>query len=98
MARAALTLVVFGAYDGYPFLTLQFNSVVDRNLPGSLSYFGIVRIFCFQANYIFLLSVEEEILKALTAGAKLCDVYEAGVEFVKKEKPKLVDNLTKSFG
>lgn len=51
-----------------------------------------------QNNYNFLLNVEEEILKALVAGTKLCDVYESVVSFVKKEKPDLVDKLTKSFG
>ncbi|KAG8222217.1 hypothetical protein J437_LFUL001415 [Ladona fulva] len=51
-----------------------------------------------QENYNFLLSVEEEILKVLVAGAKLCDVYDAGVALVKKEKPHLLANLTKNFG
>lgn len=51
-----------------------------------------------QNNYNFLVTLEEEVLKKLTAGTKICDVYEAGVEFVKKEKPHLVDNLTKNFG
>lgn len=51
-----------------------------------------------QNNYNFLVTLEEEVLKKLTAGTKICDVYEAGVEFVKKEKPNLVDNLTKNFG
>lgn len=51
-----------------------------------------------QNNYNFLLTVEEEILKVLVAGSKLCDVYESVVSFVKKEKPELVDKLTKSFG
>lgn len=51
-----------------------------------------------QNNYNFLVSVEEEILKALVAGAKLCDVYENVLSFVKKEKPEFVDKLTKTFG
>lgn len=51
-----------------------------------------------QANYNFLLSVEEEILKNLTAGAKLSAVFEAGYAMVKKEKPQLLENLTKNFG
>lgn len=51
-----------------------------------------------QANYNFLLNVEEEILKKLQAGTRLCDVYDAGLSLVKKEKPALVDNLTKNFG
>lgn len=51
-----------------------------------------------QANYNFLLNVEEEVMKKLVAGVKLSAVYEAGLALAKKEKPALVDNLTKSFG
>ncbi|RVE54784.1 hypothetical protein evm_000551 [Chilo suppressalis] len=51
-----------------------------------------------QSNYNFLLNVEEEVMKHLVAGAKLSTVYEAGLALAKKEKPNLVDNLTKSFG
>ncbi|XP_026285652.1 FACT complex subunit spt16 isoform X1 [Frankliniella occidentalis] len=65
---------------------------------------NIVRTFmvnppdAMQANYNFLVSVEEEILKALVAGSKLSDVYESVLSFVKKEKPEFVDKLTKTFG
>ncbi|XP_066250840.1 FACT complex subunit spt16 [Euwallacea similis] len=51
-----------------------------------------------QANYNFLLQFEEELLKKLQAGVKLSEVYETGLSYVKKEKPNLVDNLTKNFG
>ncbi|XP_077299063.1 SPT16 homolog, facilitates chromatin remodeling subunit dre4 isoform X2 [Arctopsyche grandis] len=51
-----------------------------------------------QANYNFLLNLEEEVCKNLVSGKKLSHVYEAGLSLVKKEKPKLVDNLTKTFG
>ncbi|XP_039746660.1 FACT complex subunit spt16 isoform X2 [Pararge aegeria] len=51
-----------------------------------------------QSNYNFLLNLEEEIFKRLVSGVKLSAVYEAGLELAKKEKPELVDNLTKSFG
>lgn len=51
-----------------------------------------------QENYNFLLNLEEQILKMLLPGKKLCDVYEAGVSFAKKEKSGIVDNLTKTFG
>jgi len=37
-------------------------------------------------------------MSKLKAGYKLCDVYNAGIDFAKKEKPKLVDLLTKNFG
>lgn len=51
-----------------------------------------------QNNYEFLVSLEEELLKRMVVGSKLSEVYEAGVSFTQKEKPKLLDNLTKSFG
>lgn len=51
-----------------------------------------------QNNYNFLINLEEEVLKKLTAGIKLCEVYETGIEYVKKEKANLLENLTKNFG
>lgn len=51
-----------------------------------------------QDNYNFLLNLEDELLKLLQPGKKLCEVYEGGVSLAKKEKPTLVDNLTKTFG
>lgn len=51
-----------------------------------------------QNNYNFLLNIEEEILKKLQAGTKLSEVYETGYGYVKKEKPELLDKLTKTFG
>ena len=51
-----------------------------------------------QEIYNFLLSVEDEILKSLVDGAKLSDVYHAAEKFVKKEKPALLDKMTKSLG
>ncbi|CAG9585733.1 unnamed protein product [Danaus chrysippus] len=51
-----------------------------------------------QSNYNFLLNLEEEVMKHLVSGAKLSSVYEAGLALAKKEKPELVDNLTKTFG
>ncbi|XP_023692218.2 FACT complex subunit SPT16-like [Paramormyrops kingsleyae] len=51
-----------------------------------------------QDNYNFLLQVEETLLKELKNGAKLCDAYNAVVDFVKKEKPDLVGKLTKNIG
>ncbi|XP_034945405.1 FACT complex subunit spt16 isoform X2 [Chelonus insularis] len=49
-------------------------------------------------NYNFLLALEEEILKKLTHGTKISSVYEAGIKYVKQEKPNLLDHLTKNFG
>lgn len=37
-------------------------------------------------------------MSTLKSGNKLCDVYNSGIEFAKKEKPNLVDSLTKNFG
>ncbi|XP_039602013.1 FACT complex subunit SPT16 [Polypterus senegalus] len=51
-----------------------------------------------QDNYNFLLQVEEELQKEMKNGAKLCDVYNAVIDFVKKEKPDLVSKLTKNLG
>jgi nucleosome binding factor SPN SPT16 subunit len=51
-----------------------------------------------QENYNFLCQVEEELLKNLVPGVKVNEVYEKTVAYVKKEKPELVDKLTKSFG
>lgn len=65
---------------------------------------NIVRTFMvnppetMQKNYNFLTSVEDEILKALVAGAKLSDVYDTVLSFVKKERPEFVDKLTKTLG
>lgn len=42
--------------------------------------------------------MEEQLLKTLQSGVKLSEVYEAGINFVKKEKSKLIDNLTRNFG
>lgn len=51
-----------------------------------------------QDNYTFLLNLEEEILKKLTAGTKISAVYDAGVAYVKSEKASMIDHLTKNFG
>jgi nucleosome binding factor SPN SPT16 subunit len=51
-----------------------------------------------QANYNFLVNLEEELCKKMVAGTKISQVYDTGVALVKKEKPNLIENLTKSFG
>uniref|UniRef100_A0A3Q1GZB1 FACT complex subunit n=1 Tax=Acanthochromis polyacanthus TaxID=80966 RepID=A0A3Q1GZB1_9TELE len=51
-----------------------------------------------QDNYNFLLQVEEELLKELKHGVKICDAYSTVLEYVKKEKPDLVAKLTKNLG
>lgn len=51
-----------------------------------------------QENYNFVLNLEEEILKKLIPGVKLSEVFEAAMDFAKKEKPDLLDRLVKTFG
>jgi nucleosome binding factor SPN SPT16 subunit len=58
----------------------------------------LIIFFFLQETYNFLLSVEDEILKALVEGAKLSDVYLTAEKYVKKEKPALLDKMTKSLG
>ncbi|KAK6637444.1 splicing associated factor Dre4 [Polyplax serrata] len=49
-------------------------------------------------NYELLVELEEELIKNLKAGTKICDVYESGVSFVKSKKSDLLDGMTKNFG
>lgn len=51
-----------------------------------------------QENYNFLLNLQEELLRLLQPGKRLCDIYEAALVFARKEKATLVDSLTKTFG
>ncbi|XP_013382413.1 FACT complex subunit SPT16 [Lingula anatina] len=51
-----------------------------------------------QENYNFLLKVEEAIIDKLRDGVKLSDVFQTAVDLVKKEKPDLLEKMTKSVG
>ncbi|XP_065074027.1 FACT complex subunit spt16 [Ochlerotatus camptorhynchus] len=51
-----------------------------------------------QKHYTFLLNLEEELLKVMIPGKKLSEVFDFGMDYAKKEEPKLVDKLTKTFG
>ncbi|XP_010189225.1 PREDICTED: FACT complex subunit SPT16, partial [Mesitornis unicolor] len=51
-----------------------------------------------QEHYAFLLQLQEEMLKEMRPGAKLCDVYGAVMELVKKQKPELLSKITKNLG
>ncbi|XP_055626889.1 FACT complex subunit spt16 isoform X2 [Toxorhynchites rutilus septentrionalis] len=51
-----------------------------------------------QKHYNFLLNLEEELLKVMIPGKKLSEVYDTGLAYAKKEEPKLVDKITKTFG
>ncbi|UYV66616.1 SUPT16H, partial [Cordylochernes scorpioides] len=48
--------------------------------------------------YDFLLELEEEVLRRLQDGIKLCDVYNAAVAYVEKKHKELVDKMTKNLG
>uniref|UniRef100_A0A8C0H0A9 FACT complex subunit n=1 Tax=Chelonoidis abingdonii TaxID=106734 RepID=A0A8C0H0A9_CHEAB len=51
-----------------------------------------------QDNYTFLLQLQEELLKELRHGVKLCEVYAAIMDVVKKQKPELLNKITKNLG
>ncbi|XP_009473548.1 PREDICTED: FACT complex subunit SPT16, partial [Nipponia nippon] len=51
-----------------------------------------------QDHYAFLLQLQEEMLKEMRHGAKLCDVYGAVMDVVKKQKPELLSKITKNLG
>ncbi|KAJ1079028.1 hypothetical protein K5549_013331 [Capra hircus] len=51
-----------------------------------------------QENYNFLLQLQEELLKELRHGVKICDVYNAVMDVVKKQKPELLNKITKNLG
>ena len=51
-----------------------------------------------QKTYEFLVQLEELLFSELKDGAKMCDVYESVVSRTKKERPELVEKLTKTFG
>ncbi|OCT98054.1 hypothetical protein XELAEV_18010282mg [Xenopus laevis] len=51
-----------------------------------------------QENYNFLLQLQEELLKELKHGAKICDAYQVIMDQVKKQKPDLMSKITKTLG
>ncbi|XP_003227277.1 FACT complex subunit SPT16 [Anolis carolinensis] len=51
-----------------------------------------------QDNYTFLLQLQDEMLKELRPGVKLCEVYAAIMDMVKKQKPELLSKITKNLG
>ena len=42
--------------------------------------------------------MEEHLIDKLRDGVKMCDVYNSTLNMCKKERPELVDKLTKNFG
>ena len=51
-----------------------------------------------QENYNFLLQLQDELLKELRHGVKICDIYNAVMDVVKKQKPELLNKITKNLG
>uniref|UniRef100_UPI00358DD996 FACT complex subunit SPT16-like n=1 Tax=Myxine glutinosa TaxID=7769 RepID=UPI00358DD996 len=51
-----------------------------------------------QDNYGMLLQLQDELVKELKHGAKLCDVYQAVLNQLNKTKPELSDKITKNLG
>ncbi|NXH42348.1 SP16H protein, partial [Dicaeum eximium] len=51
-----------------------------------------------QDHYGFLLGLQEVLLRELRHGAKLCDVYAAVMDVVKKQRPELLGKITKNLG
>uniref|UniRef100_A0A8C3UYJ5 FACT complex subunit n=1 Tax=Catharus ustulatus TaxID=91951 RepID=A0A8C3UYJ5_CATUS len=51
-----------------------------------------------QEHYGFLLQLQETLLRELRHGAKLCDVYAAVMDVVKKQRPELLGKITKNLG
>ncbi|XP_075068227.1 FACT complex subunit SPT16 [Mixophyes fleayi] len=51
-----------------------------------------------QDNYNFLLQLQDELCKELKHGTKICDVYQAIMDQVKKQKPDLMSKITKNLG
>ncbi|XP_058709152.1 FACT complex subunit SPT16 isoform X1 [Poecile atricapillus] len=51
-----------------------------------------------QEHYGFLLQLQEVLLRELRHGAKLCDVYAAVMDVVKKQRPELLGKITKNLG
>ncbi|XP_053789266.1 FACT complex subunit SPT16 [Vidua chalybeata] len=51
-----------------------------------------------QEHYGFLLGLQEVLLRELRHGARLCDVYAAVMDVVKKQRPELLGKVTKNLG
>ncbi len=51
-----------------------------------------------QDNYQFLLSVYDRVLEHLKEGVRMCDVYNAALDFVENKKPSFKDNFTRNIG
>ncbi|XP_031467653.1 FACT complex subunit SPT16 [Phasianus colchicus] len=51
-----------------------------------------------QEHYGFLLQLQDEMLRHMKHGTRLCEVYGAVMEAVRKQKPELLGKVTKNLG
>lgn len=51
-----------------------------------------------QSNFNFIQNLEQQLLKKLIPGNKLCEIYECGLAYAKKVRPDLVQHLMETFG
>lgn len=51
-----------------------------------------------EANYVFLLDLQQTVLKKMKAGVPVKEVYDTAVSTVQSKKPELADKLVKSIG
>jgi nucleosome binding factor SPN SPT16 subunit len=51
-----------------------------------------------ESNYLFLLDLQQYLLKKLKAGAVIKDVYASGLAYVKEKKPELESAYPKTIG
>jgi nucleosome binding factor SPN SPT16 subunit len=63
-----------------------------------LRFITLIKCDNVQEVYNLLVDLEEHLLQKLQAGVKLSEVYDAGVSYVQKAKPDILDNFTKNWG
>lgn len=51
-----------------------------------------------EANYVFLLDLQQAVLKKMKAGVQVKELYEFAVTTVQSKKPELADKMVKSIG
>jgi nucleosome binding factor SPN SPT16 subunit len=51
-----------------------------------------------ESNYVFLLELQQSVLKKMKAGVQVKELYDFTVGEVQKKKPDLTDKLVKSIG
>jgi nucleosome binding factor SPN SPT16 subunit len=51
-----------------------------------------------EANYVFLLDLQQAVLKKMKAGVPVKEVYDFALSHVQSKKPELADKMVKSIG